>query len=331
MGIRGLTGWIKWAAPSTIKTPTWSDYSGKKIGVDILGQLYKVKAQRRCPLLYMAQFIVECRKLNITPIFIFDGKPPNAKRAALKQRSIIRNNSINELKTLETYVSSFVSSEEEKAALNARIQALTLNTSYFSSEERDLCKQLCYAAGVISLNASCEADDVLAYLYKNNTIAAVVSCDLDMLTRGVRNLLVPESTGMPGTYIGWCHYDLEHICKEVSFTYDQFVEMCVLMGCDYNVGTRCLPYRSAYWAIKYRGDLLKTLDVLGVADEAPYYDAIARLKGLVESESTLMGIKQWNKLLSGAPIVECDSLLLFRKGPLKDLSNIDYNLLNGST
>ncbi len=327
MGIRGLTGWVKWAAPQTLQTPNWVDYSGKTIGVDILGQLYKIKAQRSCPLVYMAQFIAACKQQNINPIFIFDGRPPEAKRAALKQRSEIRSASIESLKILETKVVPYVETQSEQEALEARIRTLTTHTSYLSSEERDLCKQLCYAAGVICINATGEADDVLAFLSRNGTLAAIVSSDLDMLARGVENLLVPFTQSMPGDLDGWTAYNLPAILEKVCLTKDQFVEMCVLMGSDYNVHQRCLPYRSAYWAIKYRGDLLKTLEVLGVADETPYYNAIKRLQGLCETEETLMGQKQWSKIASGNPSVEPASLAVFRAGPLKGLPSHIYDSL----
>ncbi len=327
MGIRGLTGWIKWAAPQTVKNPDWSVYANQTIGVDILGQLYKIKAQRSCPFAYMAEFISACKTYKIRPIFIFDGKPPDAKRTALKQRSAVREESLVCLRHLETHVAPLAQSDSEKAMLEARIRSLLVNTSYFSSEERDLCKQLCYAAGVMCLNATGEADDVLAHLYHTGVISAIISCDLDMLARGVGSLIVPSVWSMPGDADGWECYDLPAILKQTVLSYDQFVEMCVLMGSDYNAGQRVLPYRSAYWAIKYRGDLLKTLEVLDVNDETPYYDAIKRLKGMFETKETLMGAKQWEKLASGPPPVEPQSLILFRNGPLSSLAEHKYAAL----
>ena len=330
MGIRGLTGWIKWAAGQTICAPDWHAYSGKTIGVDILGQLYKIKAVNSCPILYMAHFIANCKKLNINPVFIFDGKPPDAKRAALKQRSEIRNAGLETIKALEANVAPYVETAAEKAALENRLKTLASYTSYFSSEERDLCKQLCYAAGAISLNATGEADDVLAHLTRKGLFAAVISCDLDMLARGVENLYVPSLWSMPGDADGWIAYNLPAILKHVDLSYDRFVEMAVLMGSDYNVGSKCLQYKSAYWAIKYRGEILKTLEVLGVEDETPYYEAIERLKGLCETEESLMGEKQWKKLAAGNPSVETEALALFRSAPLKTLPDQLYMILHGS-
>jgi len=136
---------------------------------------------------------------------------------------------------------------------------------------------------------------------------------------------------MPGDADGWVLHDLPAILHKVSFTHDQFVEMCVLMGSDYTVGLRSLPYKSAYWAIKYRGDLLKTLEVLGVPEETPYVEAVKRLKGLCETEETLMGEKQWAKLTAGAPPVEPASLDLFFAKPLTTLPESHRVLLYGST
>jgi flap endonuclease-1 len=331
MGIRGLTGWIKWAAPNTISAPNWSDYADKTIGVDILGALYKIKAQRACPIKYMAQFIAACKLHEINPIFVFDGKPPDAKRAALKQRSDLRTESLATLKVLETEVAPLITTDDEKTVFDEKVRTLYQNTCYFTSEERDQCKQLCYACGVISLNATGEADDVLAYLYHKGVFAAVISNDLDLLARGVQDLFVPQLYAVPGDDEGWIAYNLDKILATTNFTMEQFVQMCILMGCDYNVGQKTLPFRSAYFAIKYRGEMLKTLEVLGVSDETPYYEAQKRLNGLCETKESLMGEKQWTKLSGPAPPVEHESLEIFRNGPLKMLSNYCYTLLYGRT
>jgi hypothetical protein len=88
----------------------------------------------------------------------------------------------------------------------------------------------------------------------------------------------------------------------------QFVEMCVLMGSDYTSGCKSLPYKSAYWAIKYRGGLDKSLKVIGVSSTVKYIRAIEKLMGNDISATELMGEKQWDKFRSGPHLVEPDSL-----------------------
>lgn len=291
MGIRGLTGWIRWAAPKTITAPAWSDYADLIVGVDILGFLYKAKARKECPYVYLARFVAACKQLKITPVVIFDGKPPEAKRPALKQRSEV---------------------------------SIIQDKQYFTSEERDKCKQICYAAGVLCLNASGEADDVLAYFARKGFFSAVISSDLDLLPRGVGTLLVPEYAEIPGSAAGWRTYNLNAILSTVGLTYDKFVEMCVLMGCDYTVGQKSLPYKSAFWAIKHRGDLLKILETMGVRDETPFLESIKRLKGDIYTRATLMGEKQWEKWEAGPQPPEQTALQEFRSTLLATLPDDDF-------
>jgi flap endonuclease-1 len=253
---------------------------------------------------------------------IYDGKPPDVKRAALKQRAALRETSEVTLKVLEADLASVPMSEAQKTVVEEKLKTLSLNSSYFTSEERDLTKQFLYACGVLSLNATGEADDVLAYLARRGEFAAIISNDLDLLARGVETLLVPDNYALPGDPDGWISYSLTGILNAIGFDYCQFVEMCVLMGCDYTVGHKSLPYRSAYWAVKYRGAISKTLAVLGVPDHAPYLEATERLKGNCETIDTLMGEKQWIKWYGGAPPVEPETLALFRKGPLATLSEL---------
>jgi hypothetical protein len=194
-------------------------------------------------------------------------------------------------------------------------------------------KQFFYACGVLCLNATYEADDVLAYFARRGEFAAVLSNDFDLLARGVEQLLVPAYYALPGDVDGWSCYTLSSILRHVGFSYIQFLEMCVLMGCDYTTGCMQLPYKSAYWAIKYRGSLLSTLRVLGLvgaADRALYYAAMERLAGLRMSPATLMGEKQWEKYASFEARVECDALAEFRRSRLSGLDDITFYTLSTS-
>ena len=329
MGIRGLTGWIRWAAPEVRKAPDWSALRGQKVGVDILGFLYKTKAQRTCPLRWLAQFIAACTLLEIQPVLIFDGKPPDCKRAALTQRSNTRLMCSETYARLSQEAEIVPMSDGQKSVIDAHLSMLSKQATYFTSEERDHCKQFLYACGVLALNASGEADNVLAHFARRGDFAAVISNDLDLLARGVECLLVPDPYALPGDADGWIQYNLSEILAHSHLSYEQFLEMCVLMGCDYTVGHKSLPYKSAYWAIRYRGALQTTLKVLHVVDHSVYNDAIDRLKGDYDTPELLMGEKQWEKWAAGAPPKEQAALASFYKGPLCLLPNEIYNVLSG--
>lgn len=326
MGIRGLTGWIKWTAGSTLKEPNWSEWKGKKIGVDILGFLYKAKAQHYNPLVYLGRLIAAFKKYDIIPVPIFDGKPPEEKRETLKQRSELRAKSDTRKTELEKDMMLMSTTDRSVAELELRI--LEQNTTFLTSEERILAKQLLYACGVTVLNASGEADNVLAYFAKREEFVAIVSNDMDLLTRGVQTLLVPETYALPGDASGWTQYSLNTILESSSLTYPQFVEMCVLMGCDYTAGLKSFPYKTAYWSIKYHSlNIEAILARHGVTDVAPYKKAIAMLTGVDETMESLMGTKQWDKWAEPTHAIELSSLAEFRKASLAELSADDYALL----
>ena len=327
MGIRGLSGWIGWAAEKAVVHPNWKMWEGKKIGIDILGFLYKAKAQKISPFIYIIELIIACKRLNITPVAVFDGRPPDEKKCALKHRSNVRQVSDTRKKILESDLTTVPMNDQQRSVVEKTLKTLTLNTTYLTSEERDSVKQIFYACGVLSLNAAGEADNVLAYFAKRGEFDAIISNDLDLLARGVENLLVPNGIAYPGEIIGWVHYNLSNILTTVSFTHNQFLEMCVLMGSDYTVGLKSLQYRSAYWSIKYCGSLEASARSIGIKEIEPYNRACLILNGDCDSAEALMGEKQWEKWSAGAPPAEPETLLTFRKTYFPDLDDDKIALL----
>jgi 5'-3' exonuclease len=75
--------------------------------------------------------------------------------------------------------------------------------------------------------ANREADDLMAYLYKKNIIQACQSDDMDMLPRGCGNVIQITSNGIS-------QYILQKILEELKLSYHQFIDLCVLLGSDYN-------------------------------------------------------------------------------------------------
>jgi flap endonuclease-1 len=295
MGIRGLTGWIRWAAPASIKLPLWASFANKRVGIDILGFLYKAKANKTHPITYIAHLIAKCREYNIIPIPVFDGKPPDEKRETIRQRNEARLKNDMKRQQLATDIENVDMTKEQRDTLAKEIGNLTANSVYVTTDERDEVKRLLYAAGVLFLNANGEADNVLAYLMRRGELDAVMSNDMDLLARGVHTLLVPERMGVPGDTTGWIAYELNNILHNAGLTYLQFLEMCVLMGSDYTNKAKSLPFKQSYFTIKYKGNLHKALESIQIKDYLPYDRAIDMLNGRNETVEDLMSEKQWVK------------------------------------
>ena len=123
-------------------------------------------------------------------------------------------------------------------------------------------KKLCYTIGVTHYQAVGEADDFLAYLSNKSYVDYVISPDMDILSRNVSNLLVPESN-IPRLNNEWKCYNLQNILTMMTYTYDQFITFCVLIGCDYTYGVPSVNPRFAYSAVKEHNTIALSWSALG--------------------------------------------------------------------
>jgi flap endonuclease-1 len=236
------------------------------------------------------------RAANITPIVIFDGKPPTTKTEVLDQRRDQRETAQKEIGALEhTLDVSANMSQMEKALTEKRISTLKSHNPTVSSSDRDLVKQLLYGAGVLFVAASGEADDLLGFLARSNMVHAIVSTDMDMLVRGVPFLIIPET---PDTTV-LTEIMTDTILCHLGLTYPGFVDACILMGTDYTT-FRTKPPAEAIACVK-RGNPFAGLD------PAVITGAKAALLGS-NSLETLLNPVQLEKFQGGAPPREPETL-----------------------
>ena len=85
MGIKHLNSFIKTNCTKSIKCIPITELSGKKIAIDISIYLYKYEGDGTLiENMYLMMAIL--RYYNVTPIFIFDGKPPTEKKELIQKR-----------------------------------------------------------------------------------------------------------------------------------------------------------------------------------------------------------------------------------------------------
>jgi flap endonuclease-1 len=242
----------------------------------------------------MAGLIVRLRSAGIEPVVIFDGRPPAAKADVIAARRTIREAAVKEITELHASIAT-TTNEVERATLEKKAMDVQLKAPQISRDDKDELKKLLYAAGVLFITASGEADDVLAYLCQRNTIQAVVSTDMDMLARGVPLLIVPETAD--ATVL--TEITLADVLVGLRLTYEQFVNACTLMGSDYT---------GAAWSG------MKPVDAVRAAAEGVVWADISGASLLVESARLLRGEgvlwedivseKQRDKWVSGSPAKE---------------------------
>jgi flap endonuclease-1 len=197
-------------------------------------------------------------KNGITPIYVFDGVPPLAKQKVTEQRAKqynenleLYNNLLTSLKVTETTLT-----EEELLKTNPSLKEYKRKLIKPTEENINKCKEILTSLNILYIDAESEADITLAQLFRDKKVDAVLSEDFDTLAFGcgmyLREFNVKDRTVTL--------YNLDCILKCLNVTYAQFVDICILAGCDYSNTIKGIAIMTAYKKILEYGSIEKLLE-----------------------------------------------------------------------
>lgn len=252
MGIKNLNLLLK--KKCTITTGNIKNLPQISVAIDFSNWLYKIlydiKKHNRhskyylCALYHLSNQLINN---NITPIFVFDGKPPDDKMDEINKRQQKRENTNNKIQELLNNINvdirPFIKSEIDNFLVvddNVPLDENTLNTILMINKLSRQClsptthhftnsKRLLQYMGVPYLQADGETDSLCGWLYKKGIIQACISEDMDFLAYGVGRLWRDYNV-YSGAYTD---YNLTTILSELNINYEKFVMMCTLCGNDY--------------------------------------------------------------------------------------------------
>ena len=271
MGIKCLLKFIN-ETPELIQQVDNSKYKFKRIAIDISILIYKIiisvrnsgadytnqQGEVTSHILGLFNKTIELLKLNIIPVYVFDGKPPNIKSKILENRKQIRKKALEKLEHATT--------EEDKIKYLKR-------SSSISKEQWDQCKELLELMGIPYINAPEEADSQCAYLAKIGFVEGVLTEDMDILTFGstkiIRNL---TSHKVPTTEIV-----LDNLLNHLDLNQEEFIDFCILLGCDYCNGVSEYKPNIIYEYFSKNKSIEKTIkamknDNMNISNEIQYKD-----------------------------------------------------------
>jgi len=219
-------------------------FSNKVIVIDTSIYLYKFAGENSL-MESMYLFISILKSYHITPIFIFDGKPPPEKRDLLRQRRMEKKDAEINYNQLQQKLKT--ASEQEKQEIIQEMEHLKRQMVRIRHEDIQKVKRLMDAYGVHYYDAPGEADRLCAYLLKIGKAWACMSDDMDMFLYGcpyvIRNLSLLNHTVVL--------YDTESILKDLNMTENHFCEIMVLSGTDYNINSTTSIRETINWYYKY--------------------------------------------------------------------------------
>lgn len=166
----------------------------------------------------------------IHPIFVFDGKPPVEKNALLKRRYCEKQAAQTEYTVLERTLSD-ISDPTVLSEVQHKMNTLKKKMVRLSYYHIDQVIELINAFGFEYYLAPHEADQLCVHLTVSGKTYACMSNDMDIIVSGcpyvIRNLnLMTHEIYM---------YDTHSILSDLQLSYDDFREIIVLSGTDYEL------------------------------------------------------------------------------------------------
>ncbi|KAG7396462.1 Elongation of fatty acids protein 2 [Phytophthora boehmeriae] len=257
MGIKGLMKLLQEEAPSCIKeVEKMSALAGHAVAIDASMALYQFLIAIRSGdgggpsqaltnadgevtshLQGMFSRTIRMMENGLKPVYVFDGKPPTMKSGELAKRSDRRAEA---QKALEEATEKGVAEDIDR--FNKRLVRAT-------PQHNEDCKELLRLMGVPHITAPCEAEASCAALAKGGRVYAAGTEDMDALTFGVP-VLYRRLTVSPAKKIPILEIRLQRALEELELTHEQFVDLCILCGCDYCDSIRGVGPKKAYAGIK---------------------------------------------------------------------------------
>jgi len=246
MGIKNLNKYLyENCSKTSISKIHLRKLSGKTIVIDTSIYLYHFLGENAL-MENMYLFISILKLYNITPIFIFDGKPPPEKIELLRKRYIDKKDAQNRYKQLQDSLDT-LSPEERKEALS---EMTNLKRQCLRIYDEDIIKvkELMNAYNVTYYDSPNEADDLCVYLVKNGLAWGCMSDDMDMFLYGcpyvLRNLSLMNHT--------ITLYDTKNILSDLKLTEKEFCEIMTISGTDYNIHSTTTLHETLKWFQEYK-------------------------------------------------------------------------------
>jgi len=255
MGIKDLNKFITEFAPEGIKETHLNEFSGKKVAIDTSIFMYKFLYKNPRFIEGFFQQINRLKRNNITPIYIFDGIPPSDKDKTLAQRKQKKTDYKNKIQEIEL---KLIEEQNKETKDNELIKQLNIQLSktkkkfiHVTKEHIEELKHFLDLCDIKYIHPECEADALCSKLCENNIVDLVLSDDMDLLTSGTKILL--RNFFITSNKI--TSYNLEKILEKLDINYDQWVDFCILCGCDYVKRIKGVGPKNAYKLIKQHKSL----------------------------------------------------------------------------
>lgn len=257
--------------PHVVRHEDMSTFAFEKIAVDASLYVWKYKMIFTDKIVdAFVELVVQLREEKIHPIFIFDGHSPPEKVAEQQKRKDARLRQENNIKLLEGDMKNYSETNISPLLLSTYkrirsdyaigdvdfdydemanyIHKLKSRVVRVKKEDYDLLKETLDAFNIPWLTASGEAEITCAQLCNQGLVKAVLSSDTDVLAAGCQIMI--KDISKKKQFV--CLY-LNDVLRELNLTTEEFTDLCIMCGTDFNNNVPKIGPKNAYKYIsKYK-------------------------------------------------------------------------------
>ncbi|KAI9845680.1 MAG: Elongation of fatty acids protein 2 [Thelocarpon superellum] len=288
MGIKQLYQVIKEHAPDAIKDGEIKNHFGRKVAIDAYvswhpsmsiysfliavrsdgQQLMSDTGETTSHLMGMFYRTLRIVDNGIKPLYVFDGAPPKLKSGELAKRF--------QRKTEATEAHE----EAKETGTAEEVEKFSRRTVRVTREHNAECKKLLKLMGVPYIDAPTEAEAQCAVLARAGKVYGAASEDMDTLCFDtpilLRHLTFSEQRKEPIQEI-----HLDRVLAGLNMEKPQFIDLCILLGCDYLDPIPKIGPNTAVKLIREHGTLEDVVESIEkdskkrytIPDDWPYKDA----------------------------------------------------------
>jgi flap endonuclease-1 len=260
MGVKNLNTLIEKFSPNGKIRKHLSEFSGLTLAIDTNVYLYKYLYGKSNHIDGMFFMVNKFKKFGINPIFIFDGKPPEEKINTITNR---RENKLKLHERIMDLKAQINLEGEEK--ITDEITTIEKRIVFVNYDIIQSTKDLLKYMGIPYIDSNTEAEHYCSKLNKVGLVYGVVSEDMDTLACG-SNIVFRNFSNRDDMIDV---YNLNSILLDTNLTYDSFIDMCILLGNDYNPRIRGYTPDEIYNDIvKYRNieNIIENKDIKLICD-----------------------------------------------------------------
>lgn len=239
----------------------------KRMGWDILHEEVNIDDVREHWINLLWKSISRILSAGITPVMVFDGVAPKDKDETRKDR---REGSINARSKAEELKIKLKEITPAQRVDNMLGPLHTVYAQWHSMRPEDISalRRVFEGLGIPTVVAPREAEEFCSYLCINSHVKAVYSSDTDNLAHGCPMWI----HDLKGDVLHVIYY--EKVLRALDFNQAQFLDFCILCGCDYNESIRLVGPHTSYEYIRdYRNieglkNIRKEDEINGLRHEA---------------------------------------------------------------